>query len=74
MKTKFKPLPLARPSTDARDLLYSISTTDFSQKGRGGRDGKLRVWDAGAQQWMDEDKTPLFSVRVGKARALVKFT
>lgn len=57
----FEKLP--RPTTDAGTYLFGFQGRLYSI-GRGGNDGRLRVWDPAAEQWQPDDVTIPFSIEV----------
>lgn len=53
---------LPRPTADAGTYLFGFQNRLYSY-GRGGSDGRLRVWDG--SQWQIDDATPPLAVEVG---------
>lgn len=60
----FVPEKLPRPTTDAGTYLFGFKNRLYSY-GRGGADGRLRVWDG--RHWQPEDAVEPLSVETGEA-------
>jgi len=63
-KSTFEPSPLPRPTADAGTYLFEFDNRLYS-KGRGGSDGRVRMWDAEGSQWILKEDIAPFSVSLG---------
>ncbi len=63
-ESPFELRPLARPTADAGTYLFEFDDRLYC-KGRGGGDGRLRMWDPEGSRWVMKEELAPFSVSVG---------